>query len=74
MCADKTEVKRYDTIGKALSISEDAAKRAVWALDGIDFGDVVIKRKIAWLKKTGTEDFKVIGQRIEVGYDFTRGD
>ena len=70
LSADKTEIKRYDTIGKALNISADAAKRAVWALDGIDFGDIVISRKIAWLKKND-EEYRVIGQRIDVGYDFT---
>jgi hypothetical protein len=68
LCADKTEVKRYDMIGKALNISSDAAKRAVHALDNIDFGDIAVKRKIAWLK-TG-EDYKVIGQKLEVGYTF----
>jgi hypothetical protein len=59
LCADNTEVKRYDMIGKALNISADAAKRAVWALDGIDFGDIEVKRKTAWLKKN--EEYKVIG-------------
>ena len=58
-------------IGKALNISVDAAKRAVWALDGIDFGDIVVKRKIAWLKKSDN-DYRVIGQRYEVGFDFER--
>lgn len=70
LCADKTEIKRYDMIGKALNVSADTAKRAVWALDGIDFGDITVKRKIAWLKK-GDDDYKVIGQHIDVGYDFT---
>ena len=70
LCADKTEVKRYDVIGKALNISTDAVKRAVWALDGIDFGDIVVKRKIAWLKLSDDE-YKVIGQKIDVGYDFS---
>ena len=59
LCADKTEVKRYDMIGKALNVSEDVAKRAVNALDGIDFGDIVVKRKIAWLKKK--DEYRVIG-------------
>lgn len=70
LCADKTEVKRYDTIGKALNISADTAKRAVWALDGIDFGDISVKRKLAWFKKADGE-FRVVGQKIDVGYDFT---
>ena len=71
LCADKTEVKKYDMIGKALNISVDAAKRAVHALDNIDFGDIAVKRKLAWLK-SGDNDYKVIGQKIEVGYDFTK--
>lgn len=71
LCADITEIKRYDMIGKALNISVDAAKRAVWALDGIDFGDIVVKRKIAWLKKSDN-DYRVIGQKIDVGFDFER--
>lgn len=70
LCADKTEVKRYDTIGKALNISPDVAKRAVAALDNIDFGDITVKRKIAWLKKTDDE-YRVIGQKYDVGFDFT---
>lgn len=70
LCADKTEVKQYEAIGKALNISTDSAKRAVWALDGIDFGDIVVKRKIARLK-CAEDKFKVIGQRIDVGYDFS---
>lgn len=71
LCADKTEIKRYDTIGSALNISADTAKKAVTALDGIDFGDIAVKRKIAWLK-LNDNDFRVIGQRIEVGYDFSK--
>jgi hypothetical protein len=60
LCADRTEVKRYDMIGAALNISADTAKRAVYALDGIDFGDITVKRKIAWLKKNDN-DYRVIG-------------
>lgn len=71
LCADNTEVKRYDMIGKALNISRDTAFRAVQALDGIDFGDIVVKRKIAWLKKD-ENNYKVIGQKIDVGFDFDR--
>ena len=71
LCADITEVKRYDMIGKALNISRDTAYRAVQALDGIDFGDITVKRKIAWLKKNDN-DYRVIGQRYEVGFDFER--
>ena len=70
LTADKTEVKRYDVIAKQLNVSVDVVKRSVKALDGINFGDIEIKRKLAWLKKTGENDYKVIGQYIEVGYKF----
>jgi hypothetical protein len=69
LCADKTEIKRYDTIGKALNISVDTVKRAVWALDGIDFGDIIVKRKIAWLK-LNDDEYKVIGQRLDIVLNF----
>lgn len=69
LCADNTEVKRYNMISAALNISTDTAKRAVYALDGIDFGDITVKRKIAWLKKNDN-DYRVIGQHYTVGYDF----
>ena len=68
LAADKTEVKRYDVIAKELNISIDVVKRSVKALDGIDFGDISISRKLAWLKKE--DEFRVIGQKIDIGYDF----
>ena len=69
LCADSAEVKRYETIGKALNISLDTVKRAVTALDNIDFGDIEVKRKLAWYKKNDGE-FRVVGQKFQVGYDF----
>ena len=68
LCGDKKEIKRYDEIAKGLNISENAVKRSIKALDGIDFKDISIKRKLAWLKQD--EDFKVIGQHIDVVLDF----
>ena len=68
LCADKDEVKKYDKIAADLELSEMAVKRAVWALDGIDFGDLDVKRKLAWIKKN--DEFKVIGQKIDVGLKF----
>ena len=65
LVADKQEVKSYSKIADDLGISINVAKRAVKALDGIDFGNLEIKRKLAWLKKSDNE-FKVIGQKIEV--------
>lgn len=70
LCADKREVKRYDEIAKALGISEKTAKRAVKALVNIDFNDISVRRKLAWFK-TNDGDFKVIGNKYSIGYDFT---
>lgn len=69
LCADKREVKRYDEIAKALGITETTAKRAVRALVNIEFNDISVKRKLAWFK-TNDGDFKVIGNKYEVGYKF----
>lgn len=70
LCADSAEVKRYETIGKALNISLDTVKRAVIALDNIDFGDIEVKRKLAWYKKNDN-DYRVVGQKFQVGYNFS---
>lgn len=69
LCADKREVKRYDEIAKALGIGVDTAKNAVKALLNIDFNDLSVKRKLAWFKNN-QGDFKVIGNKYEVGYKF----
>lgn len=68
LAADKTEIKRYDMIAKELLVSKDVVERSIKALDGIDFGDIIIKRKLAWFKKN--DEYKVVGQRIDVGYNF----
>ena len=69
LCADKREVKRYDEIAKALSMTEKTAKRAVKALINIEFNDLSVKRKLAWFKNN-EGDFKVIGNKYEVGLKF----
>jgi len=69
LCADKREVKRYDEIGKALGIGEKTVKRAVKALVNIEFNDLSVKKKLAWFKSQDG-DFKVIGNKYEVGYKF----
>jgi hypothetical protein len=69
LCADKREVIRYDEIGAALGIGKDTAKRAVWALVDIEFNDLSVKKKIAWFK-TNDGDFKVNGNKYEVGLSF----
>ena len=70
LIADKKEVKTYKEIADELGIAAKTIERAIKALDGIDFGDISIKRKIAWFKNKKNE-FKVKGQHIEVGFDFT---
>lgn len=72
LCADKKEIKRYDEIAKALNISEKTVKRSVKAIDAIDFKDIELKRKLAWLRKDTADgaEYKVIGQRIDIGYKF----
>lgn len=69
LCADKREVIRYKDIGTALGFSKDTAERAVRALVNIDFGDMCVKKKLAWLKENDN-DYKVIGNRYEVGLMF----
>lgn len=69
LCADKREIKRYSEIANDLGIAEKTAKKAVKALVNIEFGDLQVKRKLAWFR-THDGDFKVNGNRYEVGYKF----
>ena len=69
MCADKREIKRYIDIANALGIGKDTAERAVRALVNIDFNDISVKKKLAWFK-THEGEFKVNGNKYEVGYQF----
>lgn len=69
LCADKREVKRYDEIGKALGIAEKTVKKAVKALVNIEFSDLSVNKKLAWFK-LNDNDFRVIGNKYEVGYKF----
>lgn len=73
LIADKKEIKTYREIAAELGIDEKTVERAVKALDGIDLGDVAIKRKLAWFLNKDNE-FKVKGQRIDVGFEFSSGD
>lgn len=69
LIADKAEVKTYNDIAEALNISTKTVERAITALDGIEFNDLSIKRKLAWFKNTKGE-FRIKGQKIDVGYNF----
>lgn len=69
LCADKREIKRYIDIANALGIGKDTAERAVRALVNIDFNDISVKKKLAWFK-THEGEFKVNGNKYEVGYQF----
>lgn len=71
LIADLTEIKKYKEIGEVLNISDKTVERSIKALESIDFEDVVINRKIAWLYNSKSKyKFKVVGQKIEVGYNF----
>jgi hypothetical protein len=50
-------------------MGEKTAKRAVKALINIEFGDLSVTRKLAWFK-TCEGDYKVNGNKYEVGYNF----
>lgn len=69
LCADKREVLRYNEISAALGIAEKTAKRAVKALVNIEFNDLSVTKKLSWFK-TQEDDFKVNGNKYEVGYKF----
>lgn len=69
LTADKEEIKKYEDIAAALNLKFDTVRRSVWALDGIEFNDIDFKRKLAWFRNNDG-DFKVKGQRIDVGYKF----
>lgn len=69
LCADKREIKRYCEIANDLGIGQSTAKKAVKALVNIEFGDMQVKRKLAWFK-SHDGDFKVNGNKYEVGLKF----
>ena len=69
LCADKKEIKKYEEIAADLNLTFGTVRRAVWALDEIDLQDLSFKRKLAWFLSNDNE-WKVKGQRIEVGFDF----
>lgn len=69
LCADKKDIKTYEEIKNDLNLSFDIIRRAVWALDAIELQDLSFKRKLAWFLNNDNE-WKVKGQRIDVGFDF----
>lgn len=71
LCADRRDIKTYDEIRNDLGLSFDVVRRAVWALDEIDLQDLSFKRKLAWFINNDNE-WKVKGQRIDIGLDFSR--
>lgn len=70
LIADKSEIKTYEAVSQELNISTKTVERAITALDGIEFNDISINRKLAWFKNKKGE-FKVKGQKIDVGFEFT---
>ena len=71
LCADKKEIKTYEEIAGDLALTHRIVRRAVYALDAIDLDDITFKRKLAWFKNNHNE-FKVAGQRMEIGLDFEK--
>lgn len=71
LCADKKDVKTYQEIAADLNLTFGIVRNAVWALDNIDLQDLSFKRKLAYFLNNDKE-WKVKGQRIEVGYDFNK--
>ena len=69
LIADKEDVKTYKKISEDLNLDQNCIKRSIYALDGIDFGDLAITRKLAWFKNE-KDEFKVKGQRISAWQTF----
>lgn len=67
---DTKEIRRYSEIAKLLSIGEHTVKRAVKALTTIYFDNLIIEKKLAWYKDFNGE-WKVVGNKYSVGYDFS---
>jgi Fic family protein len=70
LIADKHEIKTYEEIAAALNLSENTIKRGMSALMGIDFGDIIITKKLAYFK-TQDNEFHVKGQKIDIGFNFS---
>jgi hypothetical protein len=69
LIADSREVKNYETIAADLDLSTTVVKRSIYALDGIEFNEISIKRKLAWFKNN-QDEFRIKGQQIDIGYEF----
>ena len=69
LIADKQDIKTYKKISNDLNLDETCVKRAIYALDGIDFGDLAITRKLAWFKNKDDE-FRIKGQHIDTWLTF----
>lgn len=76
LMADKRENVRYDEIGKDLGIEKDTVRKAVKALQIIQFEDIILKKKLNWLRlhdgsfKEEKYKYQVIGQKIDVVLNF----
>lgn len=76
LMADKRENVRYDEIGKDLGIEKDTVRKAVKALQTIQFEDIILKKKLNWLRlhdgsfKEEKYKYQVIGQKIDVVLNF----
>lgn len=76
LMADKRENVRYEEIGKDLGIEKDTVRKAVKALETIQFEDIILKKKLNWLRlhdgdfKQEKYKYQVIGQKIDVVLNF----
>ena len=76
LMADKRENVRYDEIGKDLGIEKDTVRKAVKALQTIQVEDIILKKKLNWLRlhdgsfKEEKYKYQVIGQKIDVVLNF----
>ena len=68
LCADKRDIKRYDTIAADLGLSIDVVKRSFTALMAIEFTGLDIKKKLAWIKLEENQkvEYRVVGQKVDV--------
>lgn len=71
LCSDKREIKSYREIAYDLNVSEATVQRSIQALLNIDFDDLIIKKKLAWIKLMDDE-YRVIGTKFTIGYEWDK--
>lgn len=70
---DDEQIRTYAQIAKALDVSETIVRNAVKALTTIEFeNDLVVKKKIAYVKCIETNEYFVVGTKYEIRYDWDK--